>query len=614
MQKTKLSALIKNLLSYNFRALFLFELFYKLFAYGVFTPLLLRLVEWSIQLAGLHYLSAPTVGKWLLSPFTWLLTLLVLLLFSCYVVIDMTAVILCMDCAKRKEYVSAPTLLWEGVKNAGRMFSLKNLPAIVLILVLQPLLGLPFYTGYLTGIQIPAFVWDTLVSTLRRYWGLIGLLAIMLIAAFCYVYALFYFILEKKNLGQAAKSSRTLISFVYFRDLLRLFIWQLFCYIVYTLLVAAGILIIIGFTSLFRRADFIHSLMIQAIQTLMHMVNAFYSALVLPVSTIFLSLLFYQNKEAAKEEIMLPVYRARDVGLSKHKKRMIMLFSMLLLLVLNIRNLMHLADGALSEKTQIGHVTEVTAHRGYSSDYPENTMPAFEAAVDAGADWIELDVQQTADGVIIISHDENLYRTTGRDINIWETDYETIRGLDAGSFKGEEFAGVTLCTLAEVMEAFRGRVHLNIELKPTGYETGFVEQVIDLIHEYGYEEDCVVASMSYSVLREAKEYDEEIRTVYVMRSAYGYFADLEWVDAFSVRYNYVTERVVQSVHVQGKQIYVWTVNSKGNMERMIAIGVDNLITDRPLNAKQTVFELENSTILNQYIEMLISLFRWERRY
>lgn len=612
MQKTKLSTLIKNLLSYNFRTLFLFELFYKLFAYGVFTPLLLRLVEWSIQLAGLHYLSAQTVGRWLLSPYTWLLTVLVLLLFCCYIVIDMTAVMLCMDCAKRKEYVTAPTLLWEGIKNAGRMFELKNLPIILLLLILQPLLELPFYTGYLTGIQIPAFIGDELSRMLRKYWVLIGVLALLMIAAFCYVYTLFYYILEKKKYSQAAKSSRKLISFVYFRDLLRLFIWQIFCYLVYALLVAGGILLIIGIASLLRKANFVQSLMIQAIQTLMHMVNTLYSALVLPVSTIFLSLLFYQNKEAAKEEIVLPVYRVREVGLSKRKKRIIMLLSMFVLLVLNINNLMRMADGALSEKTQLGHVTEVTAHRGDSADYPENTMIAFEAAVNAGADWIELDVQQTADGVIIVSHDENLYRTTGEDVNVWETDYETLCTLDAGRYKGEEFTGVGLCTLAEVMEAFRGRVHLNIELKPTGHETGFVEQVIDLIHEYGYEEDCVLASMTYSVLRDAKEYDEEIRTVYVMPSAYGYFADLEWVDAFSVRYNYVTERMVQSIHLRGKQIYVWTVNSRRNMEHMIQIGVDNLITDQPLNARQTVFELENSSLLNQYIEMLTSLFRWEQ--
>lgn len=286
-----------------------------------------------------------------------------------------------------------------------------------------------------------------------------------------------------------------------------------------------------------------------------------------------------------------------------------MVISCLILAVVNLNNIHQLAEGALSESAELAYETRITAHRGSSVEYPENTIPAFEAAIDCGADWVELDVQQTADGVLIVMHDSNLYRTTGLNKDVWEVTYDEIRELDAGSHKGEEFADVRISTLEEVLETLKGRVFLNIELKPTGHETDFVKQVIDLINQYEMADECMLASMSYKILTEAKEYDSNIRTIYVMTSSYGYFADLEDVDVFSVKHSYITEYIVESVHLQGKQICAWTVNSQKTMERMINMGVDNLITDKPLLARQKVFEMENSTLINQYIDMLLTMFR-----
>lgn len=613
MKKERFFGLLKALFRYNFRTLFFFEVFFKLFAYGLFTPLLLWLAQFSIEKAGLHYLSAAAMGRFFASPWTWAVLVLVMALVSCYVVADVTVAAICVECSRRGEYVSGSTLLQEALKAVGRMFYWRNLPILPLALVLLPVLSFSFLTGFVTSIRLPEFIENLLFGFLRRYWVLLLLLAVALIAAFRYIYGIFYYILEKKNCFEACKSSRYLIYKAYFQDFLRLFLWQLFSYFFYLAVIALLILLIIGVSALFREMAFVHAVMISTIDWMMSIVAVLFSCTVVPSSTIFLSHMFYRNKVLIGEPVQTVLVKTRESSLTAKEKRIVLLLTILTLIVVNVRNVRQLTDGAFSDATEIAHMTEVTAHRGYSSGYPENTMPAFLAAIDAGADWIELDVQQTADGEIIVMHDSNFKRAAGIDRNVWDMNYSEIAALDVGSHQGAEFAGTHVSTLAEVLDACGGRIRLNIEIKPTGHETDLVERVVALIREYEYMEDCVIASMSYRVLAEVKALDGEIQTVYVMRSAYGRFADLSYADNFSVRYNYVTDSMVDAVHEQGKELYAWTVNSQKLMEQMLSHGVDNLITDQPETARRVIFEAESSTVLNRYIKMLTDWFRLQPR-
>lgn len=605
--------MLKALFHYNFRTLFLFEVFFKLFAYGIFIPLLIGLVEFSIEKAGLHYLSAAAMGRFFASPWTWGVTVLVLVLVACYVVADMTVVMISVDCARRGEYVTGRTLLWEALKAVGRLFYPRNLPMLPLALVFLPVLSFSFLTGYITGIRLPEFVVNAVFGFLREYWGLLILVAVAFIATFRFIYGMIYYVLEKKNSIEACKSSHYLIYRAYFQDFLKLFLWQTVSYFLYLSLVALLILIIIGISSLCREMEFVHAVMISAIDWMMGVVAVLFSCIVVPSSTIFLAHLFYRNKAVIGEPVHTVLVKTRESSFTAKERRLVLLVAVLALIVLNVRNVQRLTAGVFSDATQIAHITEVTAHRGYSSDYPENTMPAFTAAMDAGADWIELDVQQTADGEVVVIHDSNFKRTAGVDRNVWEMDYSEVAALDVGAYKAPEFAGTGVSTLAEVLERCDGWIRLNIEIKPTGHETDLVERVVLLIQEYEYIENCVVASMSYSVLEEVKALNEEIQTVYVMRSAYGHFADLECADNFSVRYNYITDRMVEEVHTQGKELYAWTVNDQGSMEQMLSHGVDNLITDQPETARRVIFETESSTVLNRYIKMLTNWFQLQPR-
>lgn len=225
-------------------------------------------------------------------------------------------------------------------------------------------------------------------------------------------------------------------------------------------------------------------------------------------------------------------------------------------------------------------VPEVTAHRGASKYCPENTMAAFRKAAHQGAQWLELDVRQSRDGHLFVMHDQTFLRTAGVDMYAWELDFEEIHALDAGRFFGTEYAGEHIPLLSEVIGFAKERgLRLNIEVKSSSRTPELEKNLVALVREMNFEDGCVVTSQNYQCIEKIKEYNENITTVYIMDRAYGIIGDLAAADHFSVNYRYVTRQLVEQVHGNGKQIYVWTVNRRENAREMADVGVDNIITD-----------------------------------
>ena len=120
---------------------------------------------------------------------------------------------------------------------------------------------------------------------------------------------------------------------------------------------------------------------------------------------------------------------------------------------------------------------------------------------------------------------------------------------------------------------------------------------------------CVITSQVYEVLENIKDYNQTIKTVYVMSFAYGDITKLTAADNFSIEASSVTKPLVAKVHNAGKELYVWTVNTKENMNKMINLKVDNIITDNITLAKNTIMKSKTSNIVTLYIELIEKLFR-----
>jgi glycerophosphoryl diester phosphodiesterase len=237
----------------------------------------------------------------------------------------------------------------------------------------------------------------------------------------------------------------------------------------------------------------------------------------------------------------------------------------------------------------LGRRVEVTAHRGGGHGVPENTLSAIRKGIESGADYAEIDVQETADGVVVLLHDQDLARLCGVKKRIADVPYKEVCKLDAGSRYGAEYAGERIPTLAEVIKLARGKIKLNIELKFYGKDRRLAEKVARLIRAERFESQCVVMSLTHDGVVEAKRHNPRLRTGLIVTVAQGNISRLE-VDVLSVNQTLVNEKFLRQARRSGKEVHAWTVNRRRDMERLIEQGVDNLITDEPAQAVQVRHE------------------------
>ncbi|MET0016886.1 glycerophosphodiester phosphodiesterase family protein [Oscillibacter sp.] len=235
---------------------------------------------------------------------------------------------------------------------------------------------------------------------------------------------------------------------------------------------------------------------------------------------------------------------------------------------------------------------EIVAHRGDSFRFPENTMAAFWGAAEEGADCAELDVRQTKDGVPVVMHDSNLMRTAGVNREICEVTYDELRSLKVKKNGGLWSDRESIPTLQEVLRFLKGSgLMLNIELKPCR-GASCEKTVVDLILKEDLQDQCLIASSDCGILQRVKSYAPEIKTVYVGCDFKSCLLRLRCVDAISLKADYVSASVVQSIHAAGKQIYVWTIDTKQLLDEAIALGVDGVITNNPVLAVQRTYFIE----------------------
>ena len=245
---------------------------------------------------------------------------------------------------------------------------------------------------------------------------------------------------------------------------------------------------------------------------------------------------------------------------------------------------------------------QVTAHRGSSMEAPENSLSAIRQAITDGADYAEIDVQETSDGVVIVMHDADLMRIAGQQQNIWDTPLEDLRRMDAGRWFHESFAGERVPTLQEVIELSRGKIKLNVELKFNGHDRELVSRTLNVIKENDFESQCVISSLNHDCLQEVRAIEPSIKVGAIVGAAIGDLARIE-ADFISINVKKVDRGLIRAMHRQGKEIHVWTVDDVQTMSDMIDLGVDNILTNEP---KKLIRVLDERQQLSETERMLLA--------
>lgn len=226
------------------------------------------------------------------------------------------------------------------------------------------------------------------------------------------------------------------------------------------------------------------------------------------------------------------------------------------------------------------------AHRGYSGKYPENTLLAFEQAIEAGCDGIELDVQFSKDEELVILHDEALKRTTGESGYVWEYTLSQLKTMDASEKYKGVYGKTEIPTLQEYFELVKNsNIITNIELK-TGVNTypGIEKRVLELIDAYDLRQRVMISSFNhYSAVR-FKELAPEIPCGLLEESRIVRMAEYAkglGMDYLHPAHFIVTKEFAEEAAAFGLRINTWTVNDPKEMERLIGLGVHGIIGNYP---------------------------------
>ncbi len=236
---------------------------------------------------------------------------------------------------------------------------------------------------------------------------------------------------------------------------------------------------------------------------------------------------------------------------------------------------------------------EIVAHRGGAIAAPENTMAAIVRGIADGTDWVEIDVQESADGVVIVAHDKDFMRASGVRTNVWDAPYDELRGIDIGAWFGPEFAGEYPPTLEEVLLACKGQARVVIELKYYGHDRQLEQRVVDIVESTDMESDVEIMSLKYAGVLKTRALRPNWSYGLLSAVAVGNLARLD-VDFLAVNASQARRRMIRAAHRRGKRVYVWTVNDPVQMSALISKGVDAIITDDPAAVR---------AVLNQHAEM-----------
>lgn len=231
-------------------------------------------------------------------------------------------------------------------------------------------------------------------------------------------------------------------------------------------------------------------------------------------------------------------------------------------------------------------MTKNFAHRGFSSKYPENTLVAFEKAIEVGVDGMEFDVQLTKDGEIVIIHDETIDRTSNGSGRVKDFTYEELLQYDFSASFTEQFGHIKIPLLREYFDLVKDtEIISNIELKNSVYDyEDLEEKVYELIVEYGLDKKVIISSFNHESIIKMKKIDSEIKCGFLSDCWMiepGKYTKAYGMECFHPAGYYLTGEKVKAIHNEGIEVNVWLGKEPMDYKKLIDMEIDVLISNDP---------------------------------
>lgn len=573
----------------SFPKVLCFELLFKLILTALGVPLLSFMLKIAMNSAGVTYLSTESMGKFLLNPLTWIIVLITLFTIAFFSFAELSALTACFTYYSRRKKITALGMFKIGLHSFSKAFRKMGILHFFGFMLIVPFVQLTISSGVFLApfqpmLKRAMISYNDVICVIL--FAVLQLILIYFLASRCYSFH--FLVMTDSSYPESLKKSRRLLSEKRMRTALEI---CLCCFML--LILIAGAAFLMSFLAFlikrgFSNPDAAFFSALKALRYAGKIFAAISSVISAPVILCFITSRFIADTDNS-ERLVFP-----DAGQDKTSKPLKITAALIMAAVsvfLNFSYIQGIYKGNISFNVGIFGTPQTTAHRGYSHVAPENTSYSFEAAINAGADYMEFDVQQSADGQLIVIHDSRLERTTNGKGNVSDFTYDELSELSAGSwYKKGDFSDARIMLLSEVIELADNDIMMNIEIKETGNAVDTARKAAELLVEYGKTDSCYVTSFSYHALKAVKKVNSSIKTGLITNIASSaVYSQLKYIDAVSLNYLFVNQNIVSSAHKNGKKVFVWTVNSQSDMEQMIALGVDNIITDRPDIAAETIY-------------------------
>ena len=523
---------------------------------------------------GFVYIGDLIINKHSFSTLNFLyISFLIVFLFIA-LLFNKIALIIMVDRVSNNKSIKSKEVISQSISKLLSYLNYKNISSIVLYLLFIPFLYFTIF-GYVTIyiLKLYDIELDLILSLIIAY-------VLLVLLFFKNLYFCNYMVIENKNKNKAVKASTNLIKGNITKNISNI--------LVIHLVMVIGLLLI---ASLYKIL-FSHNLLntVTNFNTIMFTVFWVFTTLAISLYTTSINSsigVMFNNYKREKHELFKnnKSLRANNwLIIPKLCKYTFILFSVILIYD-NVHK-------ELSYEPPKPINTEITAHRGFSMVYPENTMAALKGAKEEDAKWIEVDVQKTSDGQYVIFHDDDLNRITGYYGHVADLRLADLRTLDYGSYFDQKYSGEKIPLLSEVLDySKKNKLNVILDLKNDWENIDYYEKdIIDMINRYNYANHCVIETPFYKQIRNIKRIDSKIKTAYLVAMPTEEVFDLTDADIISIDSININSYWINNIHNAGKKVYVWTPNDEEQLRQLLTLEIDNIITDNV----EVALELKNN--------------------
>jgi glycerophosphoryl diester phosphodiesterase len=572
---------VKRDFSKNLSTLLIFDVFFKIIAAALFGPISAWIFNRLVASSGAWVIGNEQIISFVLSPIGMTAVIISGALTLAIIFAEQAGLILIASRSNAGRQITAYQALLQMLKYLRLLIELGLRQVIIGLLYLAPLAAIAGIAFYLLSSQQDLNY--LLVEKPPAYWTGVAIAAVLgisglLVIAWLYIRWIFsvpFCVLEGQKPAGAMGDSRSLVSGNFWRISIIILGWAL-------VIIGVGALsaFILEFLSEFilNRVTENPAFIVMVVCILLGLYGLTAAALTFigfTTSCLVIARLYYDiGGQKGLTQAFAPVDDSAGT-FSQPSQRKIVWAAVILALILAT-----ISSALIIDRVELNHPVAVTAHRGSSKDAPENSLSAIRRSIEDGADFAEIDVQETADGVVVLLHDTDLMRIAGVNKKIWQLPYSEIKPLDAGSWFSADFKGEHIPTLAEALELARNKIKLNIELKFNGHDKQLVESVVQIIRDHNFDSQCVITSLNYDGLKKVEILNPALKTGFIIAKSIGNMFRVD-IDFLSLASGMVNADVVAAARKRKMDVHVWTVNRPDDMSYFINLGVDNIITDYP---------------------------------